>query len=145
MVLDAPMGDTGWQPQHWDAGRFREAEDQLLARGRMRVATAARHAASGRVVAYTDIGVSRRQPQIAYQWLTIVSPSHRGRRLGLLVKLANIELLASRVPAARRVQTWNADVNGHMVAINEAIGFRAVERSTEWRLDLAIPRQPLSA
>ncbi len=136
MAIDTPMGGTGWQPELWDVARYREKEDQAVARGRMRVVTAARHVVSGRVVAYTDIGISRRQPQIAYQWDTIVAPGHRGRRLGLLVKLANLELLSRHVPAARSVQTWNAVANEHMVAINEALGFLAVERSTEWRLDL---------
>ena len=39
-------------------------------------------------------------------------------------------------PQARLLHTWNADVNSHMIAINEAMGFRAVQRESMWRIDL---------
>jgi hypothetical protein len=31
------------------------------------------------------------------------------------------------------VTTWNAASNGPMIAVNEALGFRAVEASEEWQ------------
>ena len=54
----------------------------------------------------------------------------------MLVKLANLDLLRREVPAARRIITWNAESNTHMIAINEAIGFRATGRYAEWQQDL---------
>ena len=55
--------------------------------------------------------------------MTAVDPAHRGHRLGLLIKVDMLELLAGREPQVRFVQTWNGETNAHMVAINEALGF----------------------
>jgi GNAT superfamily N-acetyltransferase len=133
MTTDAPLGELDWQPEIWDAARFREKEDRAIGGGRRRLVSGAREQVSGRLVAYTDIGVNRSRPVIAYQWDTIVLPGHRGRRLGLLVKAANLRLLRRQVPGVRSVQTWNAADNGYMVAVNDALGFRPVERWEHWQ------------
>jgi hypothetical protein len=39
-------------------------------------------------------------------------------------------------PHARVVHTWNADVNAAMIAVNEAMGFRPVERLGEFQREL---------
>jgi hypothetical protein len=135
MSVDAPLEDMTWEPEVWDAERYRSREDTALARGRCRVATAVRHVASGRAVGYTDIGVNPRT-EYAYQWDTIVTDEHRGHRLGLLLKAANLELLRATLPGVRYVNTWNAAANAHMVAINDAVGFRPVERWEAWQLAL---------
>ena len=57
----------------------------------------------------------------------------------MLVKLANLEFLRRSRPRIRMLNTWNAAINDHMVGINEAIGFRPVERWREWQLELASP------
>lgn len=79
--------------------------------------------------------MSRAQPEIAYQWATIVESAHRGHRLGMLLKAASLQLLLRELPAARTLNTWNAAVNSQMISINEALGFQPVERWTEWQLD----------
>jgi hypothetical protein len=33
------------------------------------------------------------------------------------------------------MNTWNAESNTHMIAINERLGYRPVEYWTEWQLD----------
>ena len=48
-----------------------------------------------------------------------------------------MELLAEAEPGLERVITGNADVNGHMIAINEALGFRVLDRWPHWQLDVA--------
>ena len=68
---------------------------------------------------------------------TLVLSEHRGRRLGMLVKAANLQRLAVEQPAARRVGTWNAEENSHMLAINVALGFRPAGGSGEWQARLA--------
>lgn len=137
MTIDAPLEDLDWEPENWTPERYREREQRVLANGQVCLCTVARHDPSGQVVALTDIGVTNAQPEIAYQWATIVLPSHRGHRLGMLVKLANLEYLRTSRPHVRALNTWNAAINDHMVGINEAIGFRAVERWREWQLELS--------
>jgi len=69
---------------------------------------------------------------------TIVARKHRGHRLGLLVKLAMRELLATTEPQLERIETWNAQANEHMIAINEAMGYTVFSQPSTWsRLDVA--------
>jgi GNAT superfamily N-acetyltransferase len=137
MTLDAPLGEMEWEPERWDAARYIETERRALERGRQRFTTAVVHDGSGRLVGYTDIGVNTERRTVAYQWDTLVAPEHRGHRLGLLLKLANLEHLRSDPRPPEIINTWNAESNAHMVAINEEIGFRPVDRWWEWQLDLA--------
>ncbi len=139
MSVDAPMGELDWQREAWNAARIREQEGLFAAQRRTRLVSAVRHVDSGRLVAFTDIGVSQLQADPAYQWDTIVLPAHRGRRLGMLAKVANLRMLRREVPEARRVVSWNAESNTHMVAINDALGFRPVERLAEWVYEIATP------
>ncbi|MDQ1485994.1 MAG: hypothetical protein QOJ62_1687 [Actinomycetota bacterium] len=140
MSTDAPIEDMEWEPEAWTAQRYHDQQEAVAARGRRRIVTVARHDASQRVVAYTDVTIPATQPHIADQWSTIVHGEHRGHRLGMLIKLANLELLLATEPKVRFINTWNAGVNEHMVSINEAMGFRQMERWREWQLDLSTDR-----
>jgi len=42
-----------------------------------------------------------------------------------------IESLLAEEPGVRRIDTWNADSNGPMLAINERLGFQVVETWSE--------------
>ena len=137
MTIDAPLEQLDWEPELWTPDRLHERDQRVVASGQVCLSTAARHEPSGQIVALTDIGLASAQPDIAYQWATIVLPTHRGHRLGMLVKLANLEFLRTSRPRVRTLNTWNAAINDHMVAINEAIGFRAVEQWREWQLELS--------
>jgi GNAT superfamily N-acetyltransferase len=136
MSTDSPHGDLVAEPEVWDVARYRAKEDSAVARARKRVGTAARDQATGRLVGFTDLGVSTVRPEVGYQWDTIVSREHRGHRLGLLVKLANLRQLREVSPKTRCLNTWNADDNAPMVAVNDALGFRPVEVMQEWQLQL---------
>jgi GNAT superfamily N-acetyltransferase len=136
MSTDAPLGDLDWEPEVWDRERVREAEARTSRLGRHWVTTAARHVDSGHVVAYSDIGWSPLVDRTAFQWMTIVAPEHRGRRLGLLVKAANLRALRRELPGVERVITWNAESNAHMIAINEALGFVPRLRFGQWQLQV---------
>jgi GNAT superfamily N-acetyltransferase len=135
MSTDVPLGDMDWEPEVWDAERYRAKEAAADAHGRTRYATAAVDEATGKAVGFTDIGVSRFAPEIAYQWETLVEREHRGHGLGLVLKAHNHWLLSSRSPATHWLNTWNAESNTHMIAINDALGFAPVEYWTEWQLD----------
>ena len=81
----------------------------------------------GELVAYTDLVVTEHESERGYQWGTLVRPDHRGHRLGLAVKVANVRLLQETHPQITTVVTFNADVNAPMVAVNERLGFVPVQ------------------
>ncbi len=58
---------------------------------------------------------------------------HRGHRLGMLLKVANLQELAHYAPEAPLVFTFNAEENRHMLNVNEAVGFRAVGYDGAWK------------
>lgn len=135
MTLDAPLGDMDYEPERWDAGRYREKEADAVARGMRRVVTATVHD-GGTVAGVTEVFVRTSDPRTADQGDTIVDPDHRGHGLGLTLKQWNHALLAERFPDVRWVNTWNASSNSWMIRVNEAVGFRAMETWTEHQLDL---------
>ena len=63
-------------------------------------------------------------------------PAHRGHRLGLRLKADNLIRATDAEPALRAIDTWNAEENLHMVAVNEALGFRALDTWAERQLEL---------
>jgi GNAT superfamily N-acetyltransferase len=136
MSIDAPHGDLDIEPEVWDAARYRGKEDDSIARGRRRFGVAAREDATGRLVGFSDIGVNLSVPAVGYQWDTLVRREHRGHRLGLLMKQANLEQLRALSPQTRTINTWNGIDNRPMVSVNEALGFRALEVLEEWQLRL---------
>jgi hypothetical protein len=79
----------------------------------------------------TEAFVNETVPHRGFQGGTLVVPAHRGHRLGLAVKVANQRALAGRFPQLEWIITGNADVNAHMNAINDRLGFRVVERLLE--------------
>jgi GNAT superfamily N-acetyltransferase len=137
MTIDAPLEELDWEPEQWTQDRYREREQRVVASGQVCLSTAARHDPSGQIVALTDLGMTVAPTTIGFQWATIVLPPHRGHRLGMLVKIANLDFLRTRRPDVQMLNTWNAAINDHMVSINEDIGFRAVERWREWQLELS--------
>jgi GNAT superfamily N-acetyltransferase len=136
MVLDAPMGDMDYEPEKWDAARYRESEASEMRRHRTRFTTVVVHEESGEVAGLTEVCVNLARPDIGYQWNTIVDPRHRGHRLGLLIKAWNHRAVVDAVPALRWLNTWNATSNSFMIDVNEQMGYRIAERWTEWQLDL---------
>lgn len=135
MSTDTPRGDLPLEFEVWDASRWREKEDDAFRSGRRRLAAGAVDR-SGHLVAFTDIGAWAQEPAVAEQWNTIVDPDHRGHRLGLAAKVANLRNLRREIPGTLRLETWNAIENSRMIAINELLGFQIVERVDEYQLSL---------
>lgn len=136
LMTEAPTGDLEREREAVDIEALREGEELTRKQGRTKYNTVALDVA-GNVVAYTDIATTVHEPGRAYQWGTLVRRDHRGYRLGMAVKVANLALLQRESPFTRQVLTWNAEVNGHMIGVNERLGYVAVERSGEFqkRLD----------
>ena len=90
------------------------------------------------------MAVDPADPGWGHQMFTVVTRKHRGHRLGLLMKIAMMELLATTEPQLERISTWNAEVNEHMIAVNEAIGYTVFgQPTTGSRLDVAaVPGSP---
>jgi GNAT superfamily N-acetyltransferase len=124
---DAPHG-ANHEPEFWDADRIRERTGSLQRAGLLRgYGVAALHDATGEMAAFTGVLVDPASPSWGFQQLTAVTRPHRGHRLGLLVKTAMLELLASAEPRVEWIQTGNAASNEHMIGVNEQLGYRVVE------------------
>lgn len=133
MSTDTPNAGMARGEQQWDADRLHTNETNRIARGRSWVTSVAVHVPSGEVVAYSEIMWPHDNPAGTWQEDTLVRDDHRGRRLGMLVKTANLGRLIETNPAAERVHTWNAAENSHMLAINDALGFVPVGREGAWQ------------
>lgn len=102
---------------------MRELEDRLLPGLRFWRAVAL-HRPTGAVVALSELTRERSNPQgLVGQSDTIVLPEHRGHRLGMLTKAANLIQVREAAPDAEAILTWNAEENRHMLDVNEALGF----------------------
>jgi GNAT superfamily N-acetyltransferase len=132
LMVEAPSGDMQRAPESADVEAFRRAEEVTRLQGRTMHTSAALDAA-GTVVAYTNVVTTDHDPDNAFQWGTLVRREDRGHRLGLAVKVAAMRLLQSGDVRARRMHTWNAEVNHHMIGINEQLGYRPVERLGEFQ------------
>ncbi|TQL47589.1 acetyltransferase (GNAT) family protein [Homoserinimonas aerilata] len=137
MSTDVPLGETDHQPELWDEERVRDLDRRRLSEGRHWMITAARHVASDSLVAFTELVTAHDTSRPAFNNSTLVLHEHRGRRLGMLVKAANLRLLKESAPGHPSVYTWNAEENRHMLDVNEAIGFVPVGYEGSWKRSLA--------
>jgi GNAT superfamily N-acetyltransferase len=136
MPVEAPHVELDVEAEHWDAARVRLHESTTDAMGRDLLVAAARHRASGELVGYSELTVSREQPQTAYQWDTLVVGRHRGHRLGALLKVTTMRLLEDGGYSTKKITTFNSTLNGPMIAVNEALGARVAGAMVAWRKDL---------
>ena len=137
-MADAPH-DAGEEPEVWDADRYREQVDDLREkRGRHVYTLAALHDASGEMAAITAVEADRDNPEWGHQQLTAVIRKHRGHRLGLLVKAAMVDWLATAEPQLEHIVTGNSAINQYMIAINEQLGYQLLEPSEQsWEIAVA--------
>jgi GNAT superfamily N-acetyltransferase len=136
MPAETPHVDIDVEAEHWNAERVRRHEATTDQMGRDLLVSAARHRASGELVAYSELTVSRDQPQTAYQWDTLVVRQHRGHRLGGLLKIATMRLLEAGQYPTEKITTINSTLNTPMIAVNEALGARVAGAMVAWRKDL---------
>ena len=138
MSTDAPTAGLDEPEDVWTADRIRAADDRNERLDpRERLTAGAVHVPSGRLVAFTVLSVPRQSHRAVAQYATLVLREHRGRALGMLVKVANLEQLARVRPGHPSVTTFNAEENRHMLDVNEALGFVARGAESAWRKDLA--------
>lgn len=133
MSTDVPIAGLGWEREAWDPARVRDEEAAMVRGGAQSVVAAAQHRGTGELVAYTVLNWRPEVPGSATQQDTLVAGPHRGHRLGMLVKAANLGRAQARWPSVRSVLTWNASENQHMLSINIALGFRPAGYEGEWQ------------
>lgn len=133
MSEDVPTAGLDWEREAWDPARVRQEEHAMVRSGVQSVVAAALHRDSREVVAYTVLNWRPAVPASIAQQDTLVAGEHRGHRLGMLIKLANLRRAKARWPSARSILTWNASENQHMLAINIALGFKPAGYEGEWQ------------
>jgi GNAT superfamily N-acetyltransferase len=126
---EAPTGEVYVEPGDPDPELVRQREAVHFDRGEAAFGAVAL-SPDGEVVAATRIWEETGDATKLSQGGTIVRREHRGHRLGLAVKIANLRQLGS---SHASVTTWNALANRPMVAINEALGFRLIEQGAGYQ------------
>ncbi|GAA3231704.1 GNAT family N-acetyltransferase [Dactylosporangium siamense] len=134
---EAPKGDLDFEAEKVDVDRLRRTYETRAHYGARPYETGVIHDASGSLVAWSALRVAKSVDWHAWQLVTLVNPAHRGHRLGMISKVVNLRTMRAQEPAVRIVDTFNAEVNAHMIAINEAMGFRAVDRWANWQASVA--------
>jgi GNAT superfamily N-acetyltransferase len=130
LMSEVPLGELDLEASEWTPERIRAAEQRQVDTGR-HVQTAMAIAPDGAVAGVSDVRVDDSDPLHGQVGITIVDPAHRGRRLGLALKLATHDLVVATYPDLVSVDTSNAEVNTWMNAVNEALGYRTIETLLE--------------
>lgn len=130
LMSEVPLGELDLEASEWSPERIRAAEQRQVDTGR-HVQTAMAIAPDGAVAGVSDVRVDDSDPVHGQVGITIVDPAHRGRRLGLALKLATHDLVVATYPDLVSVDTSNAEVNTWMNAVNEALGYRTIETLLE--------------
>ncbi|MDO5494829.1 MAG: GNAT family N-acetyltransferase [bacterium] len=133
MSVDIPSAGLTSEEQDVTPERVTYADDLAEARGMQRIVVAAEHE-SGALVAYTELQWPEPGWPGIWQEDTFVHGEHRGHRLGMWIKAEMLLWLPEVNPAAERIHTWNADENGYMLSINEALGFEPAAYESAWEL-----------
>jgi GNAT superfamily N-acetyltransferase len=133
MSIDTPNAGIEQSEDVWTADRVRSFDDLQAESPRVVLTSIAVHEATGDVAGYTELDVPEEPDRPAEQLDTLVVREHRGHRLGMLLKLANLRELAARFPRTGVVETTNAEENRHMLDVNEALGFAPVGYAARWK------------
>jgi len=136
MSTDVPSADLDVEESPWDAARVRSHLADMAGRHQHLLLTVVEHVPTGTLAAFSVLQVPVPDVAFAFQEDTLVLREHRGRRLGMLVKVANLRAYTDRRPGERRINTWNAQENEHMLAINVALGFEPVGVAAVWQKKL---------
>lgn len=127
-INDAPTDDMEIEDEAYPPERIRAYETAQAAQGTLH-RVFARHRATGEFAGQTVISVDGERPRWAEQHDTSVVATHRGHRLGLLLKLEMLRWLRETQPQLEMIDTWNAESNDHMIEVNELLGFEVVGRA----------------
>ena len=100
-INDAPMGQLTFEDEVFDLQRMRDVEAAREGRGDQSYRMIARHRETGEIGGHTNVVISPHRRELGFQADTAVARSHRGHRLGLLVKIDMMHWLAEAEPSSR--------------------------------------------
>ena len=132
-INDAPLDDLEIEDEVFSAQRVRDFEQAQIESGQRLYRVVARHRESGALAGHTVVSVDCERPWIGIQEDTTVVASHRGHRLGLLLKADLCRWLLDAEPQLRTLDTWNAESNDHMISVNERLGYEVLGRALEFQ------------
>ena len=133
---DAPVDDLVIDDDVWTQERYRGMEDAMTNRGIVLERLVARRRSDGEFGGFTVVAVEKERPHLGFQDDTAVVGEHRGHKLGLRLKIEMLRRLRERHPAIGQIDTWNAESNTHMLAVNNALGCVVVGNGLEFQKDL---------
>jgi GNAT superfamily N-acetyltransferase len=136
MSTDAPTAGLEEPEDVWTPERVAEHERRTIAGGVVVLTAVAEHVPTGRLAGFTALHAPPERTAAVQQEDTLVLAEHRGHRLGMLLKLANLRRLAAERPGHPSIVTFNAEENRHMLSVNEAVGFVPIGAEGAWRKDL---------
>ncbi len=131
---DAPLQDPEAEARRWDADRVAGYDAAMAARHQTVHRVLARHRRTGEWAGLSILCVDEFNPRIAFQEDTSVVRTHRGHRLGLLMKTDMLRWIARERPEIAATDTWNATTNHHMIAVNERLAAHVVAHHETYRL-----------
>jgi GNAT superfamily N-acetyltransferase len=135
---DSPIDDLEIDDDVWSEERLRSYERAMHARRFGVHRLVARRLADGELGGHTLLVVEHDRPHLGFQEDTAVARGHRGHRLGLRLKIEMLRRVARLEPQVERIDTWNAESNTHMLAVNDALGCVVVGRSVEMQKRLSV-------
>jgi GNAT superfamily N-acetyltransferase len=129
-INDAP---DAHEFEAYPVDRIAAYEASLVERRQTQYTVVARHRGTGEPAGITMVCVPEAAPAIAAQEDTSVLPAHRGRRLGLLLKLDMLDWIRADRPDVLAIDTWNDATNDPMIAVNQRLGARIVAENSAYR------------
>jgi GNAT superfamily N-acetyltransferase len=136
MSTDAPTAGLEEPENPWTVERVIATDALVSANPRKQLTAAVEHVPSGELAGFTQLSVPPQRRRSVAQEDTIVLENHRGHRLGMLLKLANLAQLEEVEPGHPSVSTFNAEENRHMLSVNETVGFVPIAYEGAWRKNL---------
>lgn len=138
MSTDAPSAGLETPEDPWSVERLVESERARLGTAVV-LTSAVEHTPTGRLVGFTQLLVPLDARRPVVQQDTLVLREHRGHRLGMLLKVANLQRLGEAGHRHPSVTTVNAEENRHMLAINELLGFVPLAYEGAWLKAAPVP------